>query len=992
MPFIDRADTLFSELPVAPRPEVESIEEVRPDASAVLGAAFRQNNIVSSLYERLTTEGLDTFTTPPRVEDYDPFTDISGFEDFAERFVRSGSPAETLRIKERIRSERTDRDILRRAGGWGVASSMAAGVIDPITIGSMLIPVAPGLAGASRGTRIAAGVGGQIAFDSTVEAMLHSAQELRTPQESAFNVGAGALLVGALGTVATRVPKKDLDKAREALREDLRAAVNTEGSTVGAAARGTETTLADEGIAKGGQALAATMGQVSPVTRVLQAPVKSARILAQRLADVPYVLGKHLKGIAGPRSVESMVKRLTNIGRWQTVKMTDDAFTEYKKAGGPLSRKQFSKEISKALTRGDVSEIPQVMKVVSWARETFEADKKLLRELGVEVDDAVIGAKSYFPRVYDFAKIIANRADFENRLFQWFKANPKVDTKAAAKLEGVEAAGPAPPRVLEDAEIRDEVQNVLDHILGMPSSKADINLRSKAAPLKSRVLDVPDDILEPFMVRDFETVMAGYFRSMAPEISMRKTFGSTDLKNEIDEVKQEFRIKIEAAKDNAAKEVLRKQETDAIQDLLLLRDRLMGDTGPRGGQHVNWVRAARVARLYNYTRLLGSQMLSSIPDYGRLVARYGLARTLTRTASFLTNWNLNKLSRAEAHRMGTALEVAVDTRSAQIGDIAEELPTTRFDQGMHWIGNTFSRVSLMSPWNATMKTLTTILEQDSLIRSLQKGKLSKFQTAQLARAGIGEEEGKRILKMFAKHGEEVGGTLRARTELWEDVDAARLVEDSVLKVADEMIVTRGIGDLPAMMDRELVKTLLQFKSFAISSVNRTMIPIAQGLAHGDARTAQGLMTMMTLGMAVYYTKEFAAGRQPNTSPDRLIAEAMNWSGTLGYLPEIWDPIAGLHEDLPRFSRFQSRSPTESALGPTFGTSIDTVYGTLAGMLDGEIEQKDIGRMRRLLPMQSLFYTRRLFNAIEGEVGEAVNAEGSTVRTFGERITEETPTK
>ena len=44
-----------------------------------------------------------------------------------------------------------------------------------------------------------------------------------------------------------------------------------------------------------------------------------------------------------------------------------------------------------------------------------------------------------------------------------------------------------------------------------------------------------------------------------------------------------------------------------------------------------------------------------------------------------------------------------------------------------------------------------------------------------------------------------------------------------------------------------------------------------------ARTAQGVLSMMTMGMLIYYTKELAAGYKPSTDPERLIAEAFNWS-------------------------------------------------------------------------------------------------------------------
>ena len=577
-----------------------------------------------------------------------------------------------------------------------------------------------------------------------------------------------------------------------------------------------------------------------------------------------------------------------------------------------------------------------------------------------------------------------------------FKAQLKAAEQANAQaLETARIAREAEPKQLDDAEIRDEVMKSVEHILGLPSTAADISVRSVPGALKPRVLDVPDELLAPYLVHDLETVLSGYSRGIAPEIMFRKMgFSSPSMVEELEAVAEEFRVlQAKAGADSGRIAKLEKQKSAVIDDLQLLANRLNNNVGLRGGQNHHWIRAARIVRLYNYVRLLGSQTLSSFSDVGQLVRRYGLPKTIGATAKFLTNWNANKLARADANRLGAALEMVLDSRTQQIGDILDELPRTRLEQGMQKVGNTFSRLSLMSPWNATIKSLATILEQDSVLRAAKDlDGMTPFLRGKLATNGLDDAMLKRVKAMIEKHGSEESGLFRARTELWGDTQAAQVLENAILKVSDEVVVTRGLGDLPAVMDNELVKTLLQFKSFAMSSVNRTMIPMAQGLAHGDAKTAQGLLTALTLGMLTYYAKEKAAGRTPDLSADRLAAEAFNWSGSIGYFPELWDPIASLSPALPRFSRFMSRSPTESWLGPTFGTSIDLLFGTAAGFADGEVTQKDLERLRRATPYQNLFYVRRLFKAMEGEVGEAVGAEGYTTKSFGQRLTEEVPSK
>jgi hypothetical protein len=1210
MPWVE--DELNSLMAAAPEGAAQPASAPReaPGTLDTLAAAWRQNSSVSTLYERFANEQSLPFQKNfaiPRQEGYDPYDDVTDFADDPEALralMRAESPEELQFLKNRVRQERSDRQTIADAGGWGLASALAAGITDPILLASMAIPLAPGIAGVGRVGRVGAGVAATAAVDTAAEAVLHSGQELRTVGESAFNVGAGVLLSSVLGGIATRVPKGDLDGARRALQEEIArangvelpprvdlpaaAAVETvedveraadelilatraddlaqagdapalarpqlrttvkeaettlarlrgevdegleerifermaaedvaimgeevgnkantklrlraaqaearrarvqqasaiadaeaavkkakddlarfekadkarkrlkadpairdvegkidlvgddelrdilkgrlataranasrpppaaptpgapvaaagdmpinqaaEGADSFGAARAVDTSLEDEGIARGGQTIARTLGRISPLTRTLQSPFKSARVLAQKLVDVPYLLTKNLRGKATPASVERAVKRLVNLGRYHAVKVLDESFLEYKRSGGTLGRKQFSQEVSTALTRADVSPIPQVAKAVSWARKTFNDDKALFKDLGVEFGDDVVGAPSYFPRVYAFERIINNRADFNRRLANWFQQNPKMKvTKNADGSETVE------PIILEAAEIQDAVMKTVDRILGLPTSRADLNLRSKGAPMKERSLDVPDEILAPYLERDFEMVMGGYFRAVAPEIEMRRMgLSSPALESELGELTDEYhRLLAKHVDDNKKTQELTSAYEQSMNDLMLLRDRLMGNVGVKGGKNIAWVRAARIARTYNYVRLLGAQMLSSMSDYGRLISRYGLTKTVAGTAKFLGDWHLNKLTRESAHRFGTALEMVLDSRTQTLADIGEELPRTRFDQGMQWASNQFSRVSLMSPWNATMKSLATLLEQHEIARAITRQ--SKFDLARLSTAGLDEADRAAAKAMIAQHAETVDGITRLRTELWADQNLARKVEDSITKVADEMIVTKGMGDLPRFMDDETWKTLLQFRSFAMASVNRTMIPLAQGAVNGDlARTAQGVGSMLTLGMLVYYAKEFAAGREPNLEPDRLVAEAFNWSGLMGFFPDLWDPIAAYSPEdeegenlLPRFSRFKSRSPMESLLGPTFGTGLDTVLGSLSGFADGTLEQKDVERFRRLLPAQNLFYIRRLFNAIEGEVGEAIGAEGATTQDFTDRLTDEVPTK
>lgn len=1344
MPLVDLSERWIHDSPMDRT--VPELEETPVSALDVAAAAARKVSYSRALLDASPTvnllrraAGFPKAKDPEPVAGYDVLNDpqMKGREDYYNQVLWSESPLETHRTLEQIRVQEMDNRALQQAGWGGVAASIGFIASDPLILASTLVPVAPVIAGATRAQRVLAGVASQVAFDAAGEAALHAQQPLRTAGETAFNVAAGALMVGTMGAIVTRVPKTEFEAARKELAwamHQRRIAVPA-ASTVGASATKVATTLDDETIATlAARFLAKTLGHISPVDRVMQSSSRAARATIQKLSEVPYLLKKHLRDIPSEDSIDTLVKRVVNAGRYEAVRLADEAFLEYRQGGGTLGRKQFMEFVSDAANLGDSSTIPQVAKVAQWARKVLDEDRETLRLVGVDIDDHVLGAKSYFPHVHDIPKIIADRTAAEAKLFTWFRANPKIPAggdvteaartrvsalvakrwelkqqdladdaapilevdkqlaearealaakrgelqegvpraqanlavaekeaaeakaaleqelgalgkqretateaakaakkqsrklvslnrraglltfklkylnslleapeaaaeTAAARLEALraeistaqreltasrkrlgdaqktyklqavvstqqvnaeyasrlkaaraerqdllanlkaaggdtaslrqavaankaaiaklttdrateakaarvaarrqvadartahreiyagltklraerrmlntpdakqarisltaeieklskriaaskkshakakplakearklaseilkkakaqkkvvrktrkvktkkaETARRAVPPELDDVEVGEQVKDTIEHILHMPTGRV-FTPAGKPSPLKSRVLDIPYEIWKDYLVRDFETVMAGYFRSVAPEILLRQKFGSVDLKKEFDEIAEDFRRMENAASSDKAKHEINKERDKVVTDTKHILDRLLGHVGPTNeaayGHGSHWVRSARVLRTYAYVRSLGAQMLSSMADVGKLIARYGMTKTLATTAEFLVNWNANKLTRAQNHRMGTAISMVVDTRSHQIGDIMDELPTTRLERGLQLTANTFSKLTLMSPWNAMIQHLSAIMEQDEILRAVRGGKMSRVQKATLVRFGITEADYPKLAEAFERWGEDLDGVFRARTDLWDPAykDLALKVETAVLKAGDEILSARGVGDLPIFMDNEFAKTLLQFKTFAITSVNRTMIPVVQGLALKDARTAQGVLSMMTMGILIYYTKELAAGYKPSTDPERLIAEAFNWSGMMGYLPELWDPIAVsvnlANEEgvdlLPRFSRFKSRSWMETMAGPTFGSTGRLTQSLIRSITNGDLEQKDLTTIKMMLPYRNWFPVTRLLNAIEGEVGEQIGAEGATHKEFWDRAAELRP--
>src|SRR5690606_30304259 len=90
-----------------PQPEREA---PKPDVLSVLAAASRQATLAGAAYARFSTPDPDMRDVPP---DFDPLDHVQGFERFADRFIDARTPAEVEGIKQRIRDELADRDVLR---------------------------------------------------------------------------------------------------------------------------------------------------------------------------------------------------------------------------------------------------------------------------------------------------------------------------------------------------------------------------------------------------------------------------------------------------------------------------------------------------------------------------------------------------------------------------------------------------------------------------------------------------------------------------------------------------------------------------------------------------------------------------------------------------------------------------------------------------------------------------------------------------------------
>ncbi|HIE0428681.1 TPA: hypothetical protein ACXIY4_000122 [Serratia marcescens] len=923
-----------------PRPQEES--------PSVWGAAFRQNNVLAGMFQ-------PTKQFEP-VEGYNPYadkTELQGYEQWATAFSDAYSPQETAWIKQQIDDENEDRRVLSEAGGVGTLASIAAGAVDPVTVASMFIPGAQGGALARIGSQVAIGAAGT-AFS---EVALNNQQVTRTWGESAAHVAAGALLSGVFAsagaaispsvrTAATREVGDALDNLSVTSAVDNAAASLPEGGSVGAA-RISEATLEDLTPVSGGAigTLARKAGSyLTPVTRLIESPSKTARRTALELAENNFTLEGNLRGIETPIATETRVRG------WRreeaaVVVTNKQAYAKYKADGGDLGFASFREEVGNAMRNGDIHGNAAVQDAARAMRQVVDRVKVAQQKLGLLPADEelkAIGQTSYFPRVYKVGKIISERDKFRNMLVDWWSRGEKTMSR-------------------EEAEITADA--TINKIVGakIPQDFANVFTVKAAGSTRSRTLSVPDRLMKDYLESDANYVLQRHIREASAEVELTRTFGNKSLDKQLKDIQDEYDALMRSKPAEQAK--LAKARDNDIRDITALRDRLVGTYGMPDDPSSFFVRAGAFLRSANFVTKLGGMTVSAIPDLARGVMVNGFSNSMRGYSALISRSPAFKASRAEMQKMAVGLETILHTRSRTMGDLVDSSSrTTAVEAGMERVTDVFGKLTLMGHFDDVNKSVNGMITSDSILSGAAAAK-------KLAKLGINPNMASRIRSEFQKHGEVIDGWHIGNFEKWDDQHVAGVFQSAVLKDVNNTVITPGIGDTPLWASTPLGKTVFQFKSFATASYNRATLG---GLQEGTAQFYYGTAFQIGLGALTYALKQAANGKEVEMTPQKLVLEGLDRSGILGPLMEynnMAEKASGGMVGLGAIfgtgtqSRYASRGFIGSALGPTFGL-LDTLTDVTSGVLNGDAGDRVIHNARTLLPGNNLFWIAPLINQVD----------------------------
>ena len=991
----------------------------------VTSAAFRQENIFGALSSKVV--GQPDTKDNPNFDAYSFFTDAEKLnENFVMSAIYADDESEIEAVRSQMAMEMKDRQTIQQAGALGGVMTMAAGIASPLTFlsvgGVALNTYRTGKSILSGAAVTSAVVGVDTAIE---EAALHSQQLTRTFGESAINVSAGVFLGGILGGGAASLSKYGIDQQQIAELEDvlnvepkiaagINPAINAETAPIGESI-GAAKTFGDQQVkGKFAKFVTKALG-FDPLSRTITSDNPFTRQIAVRLAENPIEMDGQVL-----QAAESLAQ--LHSGKYATA-LQENAqfFNAYKKGKGKLNKREFNKAIATAIRKGD-SDIPEIKAASDmWRKKLYDPlkDEMVAQKLLPE-DVDVATANNYLNRVWDKDKITANRPEFITKVSNWLAdkdtklfdesqsilddlAGDSVEIKLANLKKQIDkASGKEKIRLekqqtlinkaefknrldMENQDYRQIAGEIATRIQGSPDGrlpydwklgdgkKEGINSKGIAGtslrgPLRNRVFQIDDELIEEFLENDIEVLGARYVQNIAGDLELMRAFDDVNMDRQIKEIRDWWDKELDNPNLTLkqSKKMTKQKEQDEI-DIAGMRDRIRGVYGFQADNI--WSRMGRSARDLNYLRLLGGVTISSLPDVARVVMAEGFVNTFSKgLIPLISNSKTTKLAQEELRRYDVGTDVLKSGKSEIIADVADYAQGgTIVERGLRAGVNQFGKFNLLDYWTAGMKQLHAVTMQTSIFDSLSKGKYDK----RLARLGIDEETSKRMWQQVKKHGTKTDGIWLTNAKNWDEPNLEVIWGAAVRKESDRVIIIPG-QEKPLFMSSEMGKTIGQFRSFIFSATQRIVIPAIQ---RQDQNTLGGVASLIGMGMFSYYLKQTIAGRPISEDPRVWAMEGIERSGIAGILGEInttvekisgnslgLRPLLGVNEFA---SKQVSRTVSESLLGPTLGSLLSTtVAATNAITSSGEMTESDIRTLRRLIPLQNLFYLRSAFNAAE----------------------------
>ena len=580
------------------------------------------------------------------------------------------------------------------------------------------------------------------------------------------------------------------------------------------------------------------------------------------------------------------------------------------------------------------------------------------------------GEKFYLSRIWDAEAIMADEAGprkLRSILTSWYKENPGGLSVADAAVE--KRVDDTIKTLLREGELG-------DYQIGTPKG-GDMT--------HGRALDIPNELVADFVVRDVGHLIRTYANRAGLGIEFARKFGTRDAEDAIDDML----LKV-AGEATGSYEQISRTLADIRNNAIELRDFTLGDAWAKNPAKLDR-KAAQFLSSFAAVTQMGGSLISSLAEPAKQVLMHGVQRTLGFAMNVLSDpETFAKIGREMRTLTGEGIEVTLGmhmNRHIEQGGLATSgtsklhrmvdkvtKPFTSFAQGPYYVLN------LLGPFTDTLKTYSLVMSNHFMIEDLRAaagGTATKKTVQKLASYGLSVDDAKAIM---AEPIEKLTQLNLANTGAWADQELAAKFGMAVAGEVRRAVVTAGPANKPNITQgfvgkgdnlREfaLLRLPFQYLNFGLAAINKTTLSALQGR---DANAFAGMAAMVGMGYLVARLKASDSSWEKMEDGEKIL-RAVNFSGIGGLFADIPNMIEnatrgqfGLRPALGLppaygYGMYDDYSALSSATGPG-GSKVVDLYKLF---VDDSVNERERARIiRRMVPLNDIFYWKTIGNMAE----------------------------
>ena len=494
--------------------------------------------------------------------------------------------------------------------------------------------------------------------------------------------------------------------------------------------------------------------------------------------------------------------------------------------------------------------------------------------------------------------------------------------------------------------------------------------------LVARKLDIPREKLLDFINTDVDILVRSYGRRMAAVNALNRNFGHYSMFDQIEEVKASFRELM--LKPDADVDALAKAMDDAVKDIEVMRDRMLGVY--KLGDADSWTEEAlTIAKGMGNLTLMGRAVQVAAIDVALLATAAGMSRTWrSGLMAMMRNREQFKLAYAEAERAGIVAERILHGRVQEITNTAglhASTPVGRTIQGLQPHIFSLSLFNLFTDTARKFASGIVVSNMADTIKAIATGTTTKAMErdiAQLARGGIGKAEAIEMWAKIEKHGALVDDVWAVNTQAWgRNGGAGQVLAEkfraAMIDTVDNIVIMPGIADTPNFMAKGVFSALLQYRRFGISASQRIA---GSAMQFKDARALAGMTSMVAFAYLLEST--WRAPRFDNREFDEKLLDAVETSGITGLLLDannMFEQISGNQLGLRPMLGMKGR-----VKNPNWATQVGAVASPAGAtalnlgraLFDPDATPGDQAyAIRRSWPFQNMWWSKGLYDGVQG---------------------------